>query len=83
MTIWLMRLAYWIRKATNTHSEYVILIALPLKQWLHERASMLHYMYIASLVVNENWCLMINFQILIKLEFSCQIFEKYANIKFH
>ena len=33
MTIWLMRLAYWIRKATNTPSEYVILIALPLKQW--------------------------------------------------
>ena len=43
MAIWLMRLAYWIRKATNTHSEYVIHIALPLKQWLHERASMLRY----------------------------------------
>jgi len=26
-----------------THSEYVILIAFPLQQWLHERASMLFY----------------------------------------
>jgi len=26
-------------------SEYVILIAFPLQQWLHERASMLHYTY--------------------------------------
>ena len=60
MTIWLISLACWIPKATNTHSEYVILIALPLKQWLHKSASMLRYMYIASLVVNENWCLMIN-----------------------
>ena len=25
-----MRIAYWIPKATNTHSEYVILIAFPL-----------------------------------------------------
>jgi hypothetical protein len=28
MTIWLMRIAYWIPKATDTHSEYVKLIAL-------------------------------------------------------
>jgi len=44
MTVWPMRIACWIPKATNTHSEYVILIALPLQQWLHERASMLRYM---------------------------------------
>ena len=36
-----MHFACWIPKATNTHSEYVILIAPPLQQWLHERASML------------------------------------------
>jgi hypothetical protein len=30
MTIWCMRIACWIPKATNTHSEYVILIAFPL-----------------------------------------------------
>jgi len=36
-----MRFACWINKATNTHSEYVILIAFPLQQWSRERASML------------------------------------------
>ena len=32
-----------IPNATNTHSQYVILIAFPLQQWLNERASMLRY----------------------------------------
>jgi hypothetical protein len=31
MTIWRMRFACWITKATNTHSEYVILIAFHVK----------------------------------------------------
>ena len=39
----LMRNACWIPKATNTHSEYVILIAFPLQQLLHELASTLRY----------------------------------------
>jgi hypothetical protein len=34
-----MRIARCIPKATNTHSEYVIPIASPLQQWLHERSS--------------------------------------------
>ena len=34
-------------KATNTHSAYITLIAFPLLQWLHERASTLRYMYTA------------------------------------
>jgi hypothetical protein len=42
MTIWHMRLACRIAKATNTHLEYVIIIiAFPLEQSLHERASFL------------------------------------------
>ena len=47
-----IRLAFWITKTTNIHSEYVIglFIALPLQQWLHERASLLRYTYIACLV---------------------------------
>jgi hypothetical protein len=36
-----MRFAYWITKATNTHSEYVSHIAFPLQQWFRERASVL------------------------------------------
>ena len=42
-----MRIAYWIPKATNTHSVYVILIVFPLEKWLHERASLIRYTYIA------------------------------------
>jgi hypothetical protein len=40
-------IACWILKATNTHTVCVILIAFPLQQWLHGRASMLRYTCIA------------------------------------
>jgi hypothetical protein len=45
-----MRIARWIPKATNTHSEYAIFIAFPLQQWLHERVLMLRYTYIPPIV---------------------------------
>jgi hypothetical protein len=48
-----MRFAWWISKATDTHSEYVLLIAFPRQQWLRERASMLRFTYIVSLVLSE------------------------------
>ena len=51
MTIWRMRIICWIRKATNTHSEYVIPTAFPLQQQLHERASMLRCTLIACFVL--------------------------------
>ena len=38
MTMWCTHIARWIPKATNTLSVYVILIAVTLQQWLHERA---------------------------------------------
>jgi len=47
---WCMRIARWISKATHTSSEYVKLIGFPLQQWLHERASMLRYIYIVCLL---------------------------------
>ena len=50
MTIWRMRIACWMIKATNTHSEYVTFIAVSLQQWLHESASLLRYTYIDCLV---------------------------------
>ena len=34
--IGLMPIACWIIKVTNTHSDYVILIALPRRQWLRK-----------------------------------------------
>jgi hypothetical protein len=36
-----------ISKVTNTHTEYVTLIAFPIQQWLYEHASMFRYTYIA------------------------------------
>ena len=50
MTIWRVRIACYILKTTNAHSEYVARIVFPLQRWLHERASMLRYTYIARLV---------------------------------
>jgi len=47
---WRMCIACWITKATNIHSEYVILIAFPLQQCLHDSASVLCHMYTACLV---------------------------------
>jgi len=47
-----MRIAWWISKDENTHSEYWILIAFPLLQQLHERASLLRYTYTACLAFN-------------------------------
>jgi len=52
MTIRRIRIACWIPKATNTQTQYVLLIAFPLQHWLHERSSMLSYAYIACLVSN-------------------------------
>ena len=43
MTIWRLRIACWVTKATNTHSEYVILIAFPRQKCVAERASILRY----------------------------------------
>jgi hypothetical protein len=45
-----MRFACWITKATDTHSEYVILTAFPRQKWLGESASILRSTYTASLV---------------------------------
>jgi hypothetical protein len=37
------RMACWITKATDMHSEYAIVVSFPLQQWLHERVSMLRH----------------------------------------
>ena len=50
MTIWRMRIACCIPKASNTNSEYVILIAFPQHHWWHETTSMLCYTHTACLV---------------------------------
>jgi len=52
-TIWSTRNIYLIPKVTNTYSEYVIFVAVPLQQWLYERASLLRYTHIACRVTNS------------------------------
>ena len=51
MTRWRTLFACCIHEARNTHSEYVIRIALPVQQWLHERASILRHTYSDCLVL--------------------------------
>ena len=51
MTIWRMRIACWIPRATDVHTVCVILFAFPPQQRLHDWASMLRYTYIAYLVL--------------------------------
>ena len=59
MTIWRMRIACRIPKATNTYTGCVTtIIAFPLQQWLQERVSMLRYTYIASIVIFQKIRLM-------------------------
>ena len=53
MTTWNMHLACWMSKVTKTHSQYVILIASPQSQWLHESTSLLHYMYTDCIVISK------------------------------
>ena len=49
-----MRIACWITKTTNTHSEYVIRIAFPRQQCLGECTSMLRHTYTASFLLARN-----------------------------
>jgi hypothetical protein len=58
MTIRRMRNACWISKATNAHSEYVILVAFSLQQRLHERLSLLRHTYIGCIVIIEGQSLL-------------------------
>jgi hypothetical protein len=46
-----MRIACCASKATDTQSEYVILIAFTLQQWFHERTSILRNAYIAYVYI--------------------------------
>lgn len=41
MTVWRMRITYWVTNARDTHSEYLILTAFPRQQWFPEGTSVL------------------------------------------
>ena len=46
ITVWRVRIACWVTKATNTQSEYAILVAFPRQHRFHESASVLRYTHI-------------------------------------
>jgi hypothetical protein len=76
MKIWRMRIACWVPKATNTNLEYVLLIALSLQQWLHERASMLRYTYIVPFYTTGSYDCNQSFALILKyLLFSFYTFN--------
>jgi hypothetical protein len=58
MTVWRMRIARWVPKATNT--QYIILIAFPLQQCLNESASTLRNTYFGCLLVEWTHCYGVN-----------------------
>jgi hypothetical protein len=49
--IWHMYFAWWITKATNTHSECIILIPFPQQQWVYIRAWILCHTYTTVLLI--------------------------------
>ena len=51
MTIRRTRFVCWITKATDTHSDYVILTAFSMPAWINEHTSMSRYTYSVNLVI--------------------------------
>jgi len=54
--LWNTHIRCWITKASDTHSEYVILVAFPPQQWLHGHNSMFRYTYSACPVLMNRLC---------------------------
>jgi hypothetical protein len=50
MIKWRLRIACWIPKATDTHSEYIILFAFARQEYLGEHTQCCGFTYIACLV---------------------------------
>ena len=62
MATWRMHISCWVTKATDTNSEYVILVAFLPQQMLHERALSLRY---------TNFVCLITYSLIEKIVLSC------------
>jgi hypothetical protein len=69
-----MRFAFWTSKATDTLTEYEIVIAFPRQQWLRERDLILRYTYIASLMLYTITTYHIGFSLVLPLFLSVFIY---------
>jgi hypothetical protein len=56
VTIWRMRIACWIIKATNAHTSCVIRIAFPMKEWLNERTRRNVTFYVVLVAFTKKCC---------------------------
>ena len=74
-----MRFACWITKATDTPSEYVILIAFPCQQWLSECALILRYTYstLSVLILSER---LINYRTPALFNTVAKLFKKILSL---
>lgn len=63
-----MHFACLVTKATNTPSQYVIIITFPRQEWLRENTSVLRYTYIASLSCCKLFLLRLLCSLYIKFE---------------
>ena len=75
-TIWRIRSALWIPRATDTNSEYVILNDFPLEEWLNQRPSKFHYAYIACIVTDLVFLFISDFLSVILADPSCLFYNK-------
>ena len=85
MTIWRMRTACWILKATNTHSEYVTFIASPQRQRLHEGASMLTshvHCWLVTFIMSHSAVLPEQRRLLYPIKYCSNILYKTALLTF-
>jgi hypothetical protein len=62
--------------ATDTHSEYCILVDFPLQQWSHQRPSTLRYTYIACLVTDLVFIFITDILNIILAESTCLSYNK-------
>jgi hypothetical protein len=76
-----MRIACLRPKATNTHSVYVLLIALALQQWLQERFSVLRYSNLAFLVlVIGNYLVYVDISLEVRLIYKDHVLMTFYKI---
>jgi hypothetical protein len=74
--IWCMRTTCLVTVVTDTYSEYVIVIAFPLQQWLQERNSVLLYTCILSFLLNF-------FHTTVTVQVSCFQLEQFGIAESH
>jgi hypothetical protein len=74
-----IRFAFWINKATDTHSVCVILTAFPLQHWLRKRASILRDSALPVLLTVKS--VTANFyDIIMCLDRHCAVTHSYSKV---